>query len=486
MSKTEANADLRSSEMRSRDKECRDPKSAASRRAVLKMAAKSHAERKNDLHSFAQYDCANLIRCAFAVKDDEGKQMSPDTCLTALSVPLLCIAASFGASRAFKALLEAGADVSQTDAAGHTVLHYAAMHDEPACIDATISAGALLDTKTKEGATPLVAAVQRGSEKVFLKLLSIGADIKEEHNGHPLLSMAVQFGRHPIISRLLERGADARYIDSCGNSLLMNAIIHGDAEAAALLIDASDLEHFGSQGRNALHICVIQGSDTCFDQLLPRVSDVDVSTCGSEEGKTALYLACMFGRIHMASALLARGASPMARCGKFHASPLHAAAINGRLSSMTVLLNLSDVNAETTNGATALHYTIHCKYPEAAARCAGALVAAGARLDACNFQGISPLTYAEHHCPEKTLLIEVLGGKAATPLPGTVCDGCNASSLPLKPCSGCCSALYCGSECSLTRWAAHTAECRLRTVEDDKAKRLRRRQRRAAELDESD
>ena len=168
----------------------------------------------------------------------------------------------------------------------------------------------------------------------------------------------------------------------------------------------------------------------------------------------------------------------MARCGKSHTSPVHIAAIEGRLGCLALLLekmSASEVNAETTEGDKALRYAIHCKYPEAAARCAGALIAAGALHDACDFKGITPVTYAEHHCPENTLLIELLGGKAAKPLPGTACDGCNASGLPLKPCSGCCSVLYCGSECARTHWGTHKTECRLMSAPDDKMLRRRRR-----------
>jgi ankyrin repeat protein len=71
-------------------------------------------------------------------------------------------------------------------------------------------------------------------------LLQHGADVKprETTHGADALLIAAARGRTPLVQLLLEKGADARSLDTDGKNGLMWAAVNGHAETVSLLLKA--------------------------------------------------------------------------------------------------------------------------------------------------------------------------------------------------------------------------------------------------------
>jgi len=223
-----------------------------------------------------------------------------------------------------------------------------------------------------------------------------------------------------------------------------------------------------------------------FEMLLPLMSDLDVRTVpglnadGSPTSyfhEAPLHLACSFGQHDMAKALLRHGALRTARDND-QRTPLHAASQYGHLSCVSTLLGKpgdyqltpNEVDTLDVDGWTPLHYAAFHGH----ANICGALLKAGACLDATNSDGETPLELAQEEHSSNTGLIDLLAGRGPEHPPGTVCDGCGipeaeAWGAKLHACSGCLVARYCGKTCSRTAWPAHRAECgRLQAAREER------------------
>ena len=177
----------------------------------------------------------------------------------------------------------------------------------------------------------------------------------------------------------------------------------------------------------------------------------------------------------MVKALLRMGASRTSRDSE-QCTPLHVACYAGQLSCVAQLLgkpgdyklNPDEVNAADDIAWTPLHYAAG----NAHMQCCGALLAAGARLDATTSDGHTPQMVAQHQHTANAELHELLSGRGPANAPGTVCDNCGASEAEkrLRACSGCLVARYCCDACLCAAWPAHKEECqRLQAAREARA-----------------
>jgi hypothetical protein len=157
---------------------------------------------------------------------------------------------------------------------------------------------------------------------------------------------------------------------------------------------------------------------------------------------------------------------------------LHAAA-NGHLSCLVLLLGLpgdykmtpAKVDAANENGSTALHAAAHFGH----IKCCGALIAAGASLDAKAKDGYTPLMLAQHKHPANAALLELLSGRGSEHPPGVGCDQCGGVSADgmMMTCIDCNAARYCSAACAALHWQGHKAECRRLVAAREEQTRVR-------------
>jgi len=295
-------------------------------------------------------------------------------------------------------------------------------------------------------------------------------------NGNPaLLCLAARIGKARSLKALLDGGADANATDSCGNTALMTAVMTKQKACARMLLPHSNLGATNKKGQNALHISVGTGNWDCFSMLVKRVGDLDVRTVQGIDlksgephrsfGWTALNLACFKGQHDMAAVLLLRGASRTAIDSQGE-SPAYVAAEEGHLSCLVLLLGLpgdykmtpAEVNAPAETGHTALHAAAYFGH----IKCCGALIAAGADLEAKAKDGYTPLMLAQQEHSANAALLELLSGGGSEYPPGVGCDQCGGVSADgmMMTCIDCNAARYCSAACATLHWRGHKVECR--------------------------
>jgi uncharacterized protein len=119
---------------------------------------------------------------------------------------------------AFETLLDAGADatvpehdLSRTPDAdsGRTVVHYAAMNDDPIYLEMLLAHHVSPDVHTPEGVTPLVAAIMSDCDKHFHRLIAAHANVNTADTlGYTPLQDAVLSNSFQRALDLLNAGAD--------------------------------------------------------------------------------------------------------------------------------------------------------------------------------------------------------------------------------------------------------------------------------------
>ena len=296
---------------------------------------------------------------------------------------------------------------------------------------------------------------------------------------------------------LAER-ADANVQDRDGLTPLMEALMQRLPKSVAALLPASDLSLTEECGRNALHVCVANGTVELLNLLLPFAADArlldSLTAPVFDEAQPvvcfvrALHLACYHGRHAMVRPLVRHGAS-LTAVNSQGCTALHIAAAGGDLGTVVTLLGEPqtgpgrgreggarrgmtpvEVDAPARGGWTALHAAAHAGHT----RVCGVLLQAGASLQACldvseleralGECGVSPLTLGKQEHFDNRALRELLSGKGPMPLPGTACERCAAvPDSQLMLCGGCRSVRYCCPRCAAADWPQHAAFCKTRS-----------------------
>jgi ankyrin repeat protein len=254
---------------------------------------------------------------------------------------------------------------------------------------------AMVGEVSRGGSTPLLFAARQGNAEVGSLLLAAGADVNDiTPDGTSALTMAVH-GDHTALARLLlEKGANPNIIGS-GYAAMHAAVLRGNGELVTALL---------ARGAN----------------INSRIRNGTATTRGSREyflpdslvGATPLMLAAKFLEPGILRALVARGADPsvplqdgttavMAAAGVGSQTQLfdrrdRIAVLRGSEEAaaaevVQLLLTLpGDVNAANAAGDTALHGAAKMNYPAVVRQ----LLAKGAKVDARNKKGETPLTVA--------------------------------------------------------------------------------------------
>jgi ankyrin repeat protein len=232
----------------------------------------------------------------------------------------LADAAERGDRASVRALLEAHADINQTQADGMTALHWAAYHDDLETAKLLVKAKADVKAANRFGVTPLSLACTNGNEGIVTLLLESGADPNTRLRGdETVLMTAARTGRLGPVKALLSRGADVNAKEWHGQTALMWAAAEGHAAVVeALLRVGADFRTPLPSGFTPLFFAVREGRTEVARILLKAGADVNEamqpkkrpSGKAPRRGTSPLIMAVENGHFELAVALLEAGADP--------------------------------------------------------------------------------------------------------------------------------------------------------------------------------
>jgi len=346
------------------------------------------------LKTFGSYDLRKLL-----FKKDYAYAhwlLSNGLCIDCGGLTMLHQAAILEEPELVQFLINRGANVNATDRDGKTPLHKAVEFDYYSTIKILLSNGADVDKVDKDGWTPLRYTCTYKLDPLALRILvNAGADINFANNqqnnwsdtGHTLLTKVVSSLGPEYVTYLFELGAKATAHNQEINYRLLDQLlidqkfeIVNELAKNGFQIDVKD--NYGTP-----LIIKLAEDETRTDELkafLKAGANPDIT---NEYNETALMKAIKKSISANVSSLLKYGANVN---HKKETTPLHVAASKKNLSILKLLLkNGADVNAKDKYGNTPLLQTI--RY-QSGIDMSEALLADGADINASNKKGASALS----------------------------------------------------------------------------------------------
>uniref|UniRef100_A0A671YIF6 Ankyrin repeat domain 52 n=1 Tax=Sparus aurata TaxID=8175 RepID=A0A671YIF6_SPAAU len=307
----------------------------------------------------------------------------PDCCRKFLSNELLYVvtclhaAASGGNIECLNLLLSSEAELDVKDNLGRSPLHYAAANGNSQCTISLVRAGAEVNEPDLTGCSPLHYAAAShtfcGGET--------NSDYSEEREHEA--SLCLDF--------LLDNGANPTLKNSKGYSAVHYAAAYGNKQHLELLLEISFncLEEVESNiPVSPLHLAAYYGHCEALRLLSETLVSLDVRDI---DGRTALYLAAQRGFASCVEVLLKHEASYTLKEHKHKWTALHAAAAEGQMDCLLLLVNREQsadiIDSPDTQGQTALMLAALGRHTD----CVHILLEKGANADAADKKGFTAL-----------------------------------------------------------------------------------------------
>ncbi|HYP08596.1 MAG TPA: ankyrin repeat domain-containing protein [Bryobacteraceae bacterium] len=261
-----------------------------------------------------------------------------------------------------------------------------------------------LAARDRRGATPLMHAAAFGTAEMVKILLHAGADVNARNDSDA--TALLWAARQPEKARLLiQAGADVNARSKQGRTPLMVASLRrGNVPTVALLLEkGADVHAKGNRpGFTALRLAAGAGDAEIMRLLIEKGADPDAKDIG---GGTPLFAAASSGNADAVRLLLAKHVdvhaagsfAPPQRNGPMGfrmLTALHGAAGTGSAEMVRDLLQAgAKVDARDARGLTPLFFAVATEYPSIDLILA--LIKAGADVNAKDLVGETPLDWAE-------------------------------------------------------------------------------------------
>ncbi|XP_077288685.1 uncharacterized protein LOC143913048 [Arctopsyche grandis] len=268
---------------------------------------------------------------------------------------LFNLAVRSGSVKIMSLLFDQIHDINVTDEEGNTLLHIAALCNQPEATKFLLNMGADANRINEKGKTALHYIAEKGAEDEFILLMSKGLDpnIRDKSNRSPLHYATIE-GNLKIMQILIDKRVDMNVTDKDGNSPLLLAAEYNKIEALKLLLKSgADVNARNSKG-TALHYSVRRGAEVeCKFLLLSKELDPNIR---DKSDLSPLHYAVIGGNLKIMQLLIDKGVDVNVT-DKDGNSPLLLAAEYNKIEALKLLLK-SGADPKTINseGKSILHY----------------------------------------------------------------------------------------------------------------------------------
>lgn len=221
-----------------------------------------------------------------------------------------------------KKLVDNGWEINEPDERGWTLLHEAVVNEQSLDIASfLVSAGAIVDYPSLQGATPFYIACKYGCEVMAKMLIESGCNInarvtRDNVDGNNYLSLTplhvVCYKKNlGILKLLIENDVNINAIDGRRRTAIHIAVEKANHDAVRLLIGAgAHMKMKDCQGYTPLHHACMLGSLEMFNILLEHLGcESPIVDQQTPEGWTLLMLACNFQHYSIVNRLIEVGAN---------------------------------------------------------------------------------------------------------------------------------------------------------------------------------
>ncbi|KAF5306570.1 hypothetical protein FQR65_LT07297 [Abscondita terminalis] len=304
---------------------------------------------------------------------DTVEELVQNTCVDDLS-----FVSAFGGADDLLRLLNQGVSVNKIDADGNRPLHYASIHNNLQNVMLLLSKNttfrktiATVNLQNADGETPLHLALEHKSFEVSRFLIDQGADLTLTNNSDTtVFTTACKFGTIDLIKKMQPMFSDINKQNKNGETALHLSLKHRNLKVAQFLIDeGADVTVTDTSGTSAcLYSCMFgtidvvkkilttTDADSLYSSLKNHNFDVArfLMSAGNYSNNEVFITACETGKIDIAKNVQA------------------------------------DINAQTTEGNTALHRSL--KFQNVSL--ARFLINEGADVNLANDSGMTAYLYA--------------------------------------------------------------------------------------------
>jgi ankyrin repeat protein len=264
----------------------------------------------------------------------------------------LLVATQAGHLQTIQELISWGVNVALANNKGINALHTSIQIGRDDIAQFLIDSGAEVNSKTKQGYTPLFIAIQNEDLSSVLVLINAGVDLGVSIGGRTILYFALANIENEEIINILIDHYDLNKADQYGETSLFWAIQFNRVQAVSKIIKTQGIITTVN-GVTALYFASFYGYGKIANVLLDAGLDPNDR---NEDGKTALHIAAYSGHHDTLYVLIEAGADVNAR-GKDGETPVYLATQNNHSEALKILVN-AGANPKTpiTSGDTPLSY----------------------------------------------------------------------------------------------------------------------------------
>ncbi|KAL8587340.1 hypothetical protein ACOMHN_045587 [Nucella lapillus] len=241
-----------------------------------------------------------------------------------------------------------------------TALHVAANRGLLRLTPALVDAGADINTKDKDGDTPLMAALAGGCHEVAHLLIKKGCDVLASNNDGQTASHKSAFSGFPLVLQtLISRGADLNAQDNAGDTPLHDCITKGKLDTAEILLSwpRLDLHRANKKGHPPLHFACMKDQSDIVERIIRK--DKTLANVKKNDGFTPLHVCACNDHVTAMRILIEKGNAAVNIGNNEKQSPLHIAANEAAFDCLRLLVQHgADVNGRDGMGNTPLHVTL--------------------------------------------------------------------------------------------------------------------------------